>query len=71
MLDEVETLAGNRFQMSMEANPIDVHRATDALLAGLDTLASKYKKLLFITTTNFEGAVDPAFISRADLVEYI
>lgn len=71
LLDEVETLAGNRFQMSMEANPIDVHRATDALLAGLDTLASKYKNLLFIATTNFEGAVDPAFISRADLVEYI
>lgn len=71
LLDEVETLAGNRSKMSMEANPIDVHRATDALLAGLDTLASKYKNLLFIATTNFEGAVDPAFISRADLVEYI
>jgi AAA+ superfamily predicted ATPase len=71
LLDEVETLAGNRSKMSMEANPIDVHRATDALLAGLDTLASKYKNLLFIATTNFEGAVDPAFISRADLVEHI
>jgi len=71
LLDEVETLAGNRSKMSMEANPIDVHRATDALLAGLDTLSSKYKNLLFIATTNFEGSVDPAFISRADLIEYI
>lgn len=71
LLDEVETLAGNRSKMSMEANPIDVHRATDALLAGLDSLASKFKNLLFIATTNFEGAVDPAFISRADLIEYI
>jgi len=71
LLDEVETLAANRSKMSMEANPIDVHRATDALLAGLDMLASKHSNLLFIATTNFEGAVDPAFLSRADLVEYI
>ncbi|HEY3252166.1 MAG TPA: AAA family ATPase [Ignavibacteria bacterium] len=71
LLDEVETLAANRLKMSMEANPIDVHRATDALLAGLDLLSSKHKNLLFIATTNFEKAVDPAFLSRADLIEYI
>ena len=68
LLDEVETLVSDRSKMSMEANPIDVHRATDAMLAGLDNLASKFPKLLFIATSNFEGALDPAFISRADLV---
>lgn len=68
LLDEVETLVADRSKMSMEANPFDVHRATDAMLAGLDNLAAKFPQLLFIATSNFEGALDPAFISRADLV---
>jgi AAA+ superfamily predicted ATPase len=36
LLDEVETLAVDRQRLSLEANPIDVHRATDAVLAALD-----------------------------------
>lgn len=68
LLDEVETLAADRNQMSLEANPVDVHRATDAVLAQLDHLASKFPHLLFIATSNFEGAIDPAFLSRADLI---
>jgi SpoVK/Ycf46/Vps4 family AAA+-type ATPase len=68
LLDEVETLVSDRSKMSLEANPIDVHRATDAMLAGLDNLAQKFPQLLFIATSNFEGAIDPAFISRADLI---
>ena len=68
LLDEVETLVSDRSKMSMEANPVDVHRATDAMLAGLDNLASRYPQLLFIATSNFEGALDPAFVSRADLI---
>ncbi|MEI9986116.1 MAG: hypothetical protein WDN69_24840 [Aliidongia sp.] len=32
LLDEVETLAADRSKMSLEANPIDIHRATDAVL---------------------------------------
>jgi pachytene checkpoint protein 2 len=71
LLDEVETLVSDRSKMSLEANPIDVHRATDAMLAGLDNLAAKYPELLFIATSNFEGAIDPAFISRADLILHI
>ena len=57
--------------MSLEANPVDVHRATDAVLASLDHLAAKHPHLLFIATTNFPEAVDTAFVSRADLVEFI
>lgn len=71
LLDEVETLVADRTKMSLEANPIDVHRATDAMLAGLDNLAARFPQLLFIATSNFEGALDPAFISRADLVLHI
>lgn len=71
LLDEVETLAADRSRMSMDANPIDVHRATDAVLAQLDQLAAKYPHLLFIATSNFTRAVDGAFLSRADLIESI
>lgn len=71
LLDEVETLAADRGRMSMDANPIDVHRATDAVLAQLDQLAAKYSHLLFIATSNFTRAVDGAFLSRADLIEHI
>jgi pachytene checkpoint protein 2 len=71
LLDEVETLAADRSKMSLEANPIDVHRATDAVLAQLDHLAGEHKKLLFLATSNFPGAIDSALISRADLVRTI
>ena len=45
LLDEVETLAPDRQRMSLEANPIDVHRATDAALAGLDLLTRKHRNI--------------------------
>jgi pachytene checkpoint protein 2 len=68
LLDEVETLAADRSRMSMEANPVDVHRATDAVLVQLDALAERHPNLLFIATSNFPQAVDAAFTSRCDLV---
>lgn len=71
LLDEVETLAADRSKMSLDANPIDVHRATDAVLAQLDQLAARHPNLLFVATSNFTRAIDQAFVSRADLVEHI
>lgn len=71
LLDEVETLAADRKKMSLEANPVDVHRATDAVLASLDLLTRQHKNVLLIATTNYPQAVDSAFLSRADLIEYI
>ena len=71
LLDEVETLAADRRRLSLEANPVDLHRATDAVLASLDHLAVQHPQLLFIATTNFPEAVDAALVSRADLVEVI
>jgi AAA+ superfamily predicted ATPase len=71
LLDEVETMAVDRKQLSLDANPVDVHRATDAVLAALDHLAEQHPDLLFIATSNFEQALDAALISRADLVERI
>lgn len=68
LLDEVETLAADRSRMSLEANPIDIHRATDAVLVQLDALAASHPQLLFLATSNFPQAIDNAFTSRCDLV---
>jgi len=68
LVDEVESLAVRRSVASFETNPVDVHRATDALLAGIDAVAAEHPGVLFVTTTNFPAAIDEAFLSRADLV---
>ena len=70
LLDEVETLAPDRQRMSLEElQPVDVHRATDAALAGLDLLTRKHRNILLVATTNYPDAVDRALLSRADWVE--
>src|SRR5512132_3470327 len=68
LIDEVESFAVRRSTASFESNPVDVHRATDAVLLGIDEIARKLPSVLFVTTTNFIEAVDSAFLSRADLV---
>jgi pachytene checkpoint protein 2 len=40
LIDEIETLGVDRQKLSLEANPIDVHRATDAVLTGLYSRAT-------------------------------
>lgn len=71
LLDEVETLAVSRHRLSLDANPIDVHRATDAALAGMDRLTRDHRNILLIATTNFPEALDAAVLSRADHVEEV
>lgn len=71
LLDEVETLAADRNKLSLDANPVDVHRATDAVLVQLDVLAEQNPQLLFVATSNFPKAVDAAFTSRCDLVVHV
>lgn len=71
LLDEVETLAVSRSGASLETNPVDVHRATEAVLAGVDHVAANHRNVLFLATTNFIEGLDAAFLSRADLVEEI
>jgi AAA+ superfamily predicted ATPase len=69
LLDEAETLAVSRHKLSFDANPADVHRATDAVLSGMDRLTRDHRNVLLIATTNFARALDAAFISRADHIE--
>lgn len=66
LLDEVESVAVARSEASLAANPADVHRATDAVLTALDANTRDHPHLLFVATSNFTGALDEAFLSRAD-----
>lgn len=66
MIDEVETIATDRSQLSLESNPVDVVRAVDAALVGLDRLARRYPNVLILATSNLPGHIDPALASRAD-----
>ncbi|SFE42929.1 ATPase family associated with various cellular activities (AAA) [Actinacidiphila alni] len=68
LVDEVEALAVRRQAASFDTNPVDVHRATDAVLSGLDVLRAQRPGTLLVVTTNFAEAVDDAFLSRADLI---
>jgi pachytene checkpoint protein 2 len=71
LLDEVEALAVSRSRASLETNPVDVHRATDAVLSGVDRVARDWPNVTFVATTNYRAGVDAAFLSRADLIEEI
>lgn len=68
LLDEVESMAVARSEASLAANPADVHRATDAVLSALDRNAAEHPHVVVVATSNFIGALDDAFQSRADVV---
>lgn len=67
VVDEVESLAIHRGSVSLEANPVDVHRTTDAVLTALDLLADVSPNVITVVTTNFPDLVDAALRSRADV----
>lgn len=67
VVDEVESLAIHRGSVSLEANPVDVHRTTDAVLTALDLLADRCPNVVTVVTTNFPDLVDAALRSRADI----
>lgn len=67
VVDEVEALAMHRGQVSLEANPVDVHRTTDAAITALDVLADSSPNVATVMTTNFPDLVDSALRSRSDV----
>lgn len=68
LIDEIETIATDRSQLSLETNPVDVIRAVDAALVGLDRLARKFSNVLILATSNLHDAIDPALRTRADFI---
>lgn len=67
VVDEIEALAMRRDSVSLEANPVDVHRTTDAVITALDLLADACPSVATVATTNFPSLVDEAMSSRADI----
>lgn len=67
IIDEIEALAVQRGAVSLEANPVDVHRTTDAAITALDILADEAPNVVTVATTNFTDLVDSALWSRADI----
>ncbi|NP_001040375.1 AAA family ATPase [Bombyx mori] len=66
LVDEVESLAAARRAAIAGLEPSDSIRAVNALLTQLDRLR-RFPNVLVLTTSNVTGAIDVAFVDRADL----
>lgn len=67
LIDEVESLTGAR---AAAGEPSDALRSVNALLTQLDKL-KQHRNVLVMTTSNLAGSIDPAFVDRADLKQYV
>ncbi|KAH7903419.1 AAA-domain-containing protein, partial [Hygrophoropsis aurantiaca] len=70
LIDEVESLTAARAGALAGTEPSDGLRVVNALLTQLDTLKTR-RNVLVLATSNLVGAIDPAFIDRADLIQYV
>ncbi|XP_025829582.1 pachytene checkpoint protein 2 homolog [Agrilus planipennis] len=70
LIDEVESLAHAREKCMSGNEPSDSIRVVNALLTELDKIKIHSNVLIF-ATSNVTGAIDLAFIDRADIKEYI
>ncbi|KAK9246300.1 P-loop containing nucleoside triphosphate hydrolase protein [Lipomyces tetrasporus] len=70
LIDEVESLASARQAAAGSTEPSDALRVVNALLTELDKLRSA-KNVLILTTSNLIDAMDPAFIDRVDVKQYV
>jgi AAA+ superfamily predicted ATPase len=71
LFDEIETVATDRRSLSLEVNPVDVHRGTNAFLTGMDYVSSELPNVLTIMTTNYPENLDSAVVSRVDMTEHL
>ncbi|KAK9369018.1 P-loop containing nucleoside triphosphate hydrolase protein [Lipomyces kononenkoae] len=70
LIDEVESLASARQVAAASTEPSDALRVVNALLTELDKLRSA-RNVLILTTSNLIDAMDPAFIDRVDVKQYV
>jgi len=70
LIDEVESLTAARSAAMSGSEPSDAIRVVNALLTQIDHI-KKYPNVLILTTSNITGAVDLAFVDRADIKQYI
>lgn len=66
-IDEINSLATSRSLASGGRDPVDVMRATDAVLRGVDYLASAHPNVYIVGTSNFVATLDEALFDRLDV----
>ena len=67
---QVESLTSARKSAMSGNEPSDAIRVVNALLTQLDAIKS-YPNVVILTTSNITGAIDLAFVDRADIKQYI
>jgi len=70
LIDEVESLTAARKKAMSGSEPSDAIRVVNALLTQLDSIKNA-PNVLILTTSNITGAIDLAFVDRADIKQYI
>lgn len=70
LIDEVESLAHARQKCMSGSEPSDSVRVVNALLTEVDQM-KRFSNVLILTTSNMTGAIDVAFVDRADIKQYI
>jgi DNA polymerase III delta prime subunit len=70
LIDEVESLTAARSKAMQGSEPSDAIRVVNAVLTELDKIKA-FPNVLIMTTSNITGAIDEAFLDRADIVQYI
>eukprot|EP00040_Diaphanoeca_grandis_P010758 m.55135 g.55135 ORF g.55135 m.55135 type:complete len:436 (-) comp22025_c0_seq2:213-1520(-) len=70
LIDEIESLTAARRSTFDGNEPSDAIRVVNALLTQIDQVKS-LKNVLIMCTSNLKGAIDLAFLDRADVNQYI
>jgi len=70
LIDEVESLTAARKNSMSGSEPSDALRVVNALLTQLDSIKDA-PNVLVMTTSNITGAIDLAFVDRADIKQYV
>nr|AHB51067.1 pachytene checkpoint 2-like protein [Nodipecten subnodosus] len=70
LIDEVESLTSARKSAMSGSEPSDAIRVVNALLTQLDQI-KRQPNVMILTTSNVTGAIDLAFVDRADIKQYI
>lgn len=66
VINEVESVCGNRATISSETNPVDAIYAVNAFIESWDSIVREHPNVMFVTTSNLLKALDRAVIDRCD-----
>ncbi|KAI0237034.1 Pachytene checkpoint protein 2-like [Lamellibrachia satsuma] len=70
LMDEVESLTAARSASLGSTEPSDAIRVVNALLTQIDHI-KQFPNVIILATSNITGAIDLAFVDRADIKQYI